>query len=58
LIAYQDAKLKIIRGIYWDEGINSNDYIISDFLLRKYNTDDVKEINILRMILIIFTDYY
>jgi hypothetical protein len=44
LIDYQEAKIKIIRCIYWDEGINSNDYIISDILVRKYNLDNVNEI--------------
>jgi hypothetical protein len=44
LIVYQEAKLKIIKGIYGDEGINSNDYIISDLLVRKYNRDNVNEI--------------
>jgi hypothetical protein len=44
LIVYQETKLKIIRGIYWDEGITGNDYIISDLFVRKYNTDDVNEI--------------
>jgi hypothetical protein len=31
LIVYQEAKLKIIRDIYWDEGITGNDSIISNF---------------------------
>jgi hypothetical protein len=44
LFVYQEAKLKIIRGIYWDEGTNDNDYIISDLFVRKYNTDDDNEI--------------
>jgi hypothetical protein len=44
LIVYQGAKLKIIRGIYWDEGINDNDFIILDLLVKKYNTDDENEI--------------
>jgi hypothetical protein len=44
LIVYHIAKLKIIRGIYWDEGIFDNDFIISDLLVRKFNLDDVNEI--------------
>jgi hypothetical protein len=44
LIVYQEANIKITRGIYWDEGITGNDYIISDLLVRKYNTSDVNEI--------------
>jgi hypothetical protein len=44
LIVHQDVKLKIIRGIYWDEGINDNDFIISNLLVKKYSTDDENEI--------------
>jgi hypothetical protein len=35
LIVYQEEKIKIIRGIYWDESIIGNDYIIFRFVSKK-----------------------
>ncbi|GMO12696.1 MAG: hypothetical protein Ta2E_01200 [Mycoplasmoidaceae bacterium] len=43
LIQYQNAKLNVIRGIYWDEGVIDNNNFINELLERKIKTEAIDE---------------
>jgi hypothetical protein len=46
LIKYQDAKIKIISGIYWDEGyIDNNNDTLNNLLYIKSHSIDIDEIH-------------
>jgi hypothetical protein len=45
LITYQDAKIKIISEIYWDEGYIDNNNVLKDLLYIKSWSNDIDEIH-------------
>jgi hypothetical protein len=45
LFEYQNAKIKIISGIYWDEGYIDNNDVLNNLLNIKSHSNDVDEIH-------------